>query len=112
MVKGVDFVTVNIKDLQHNNSGDDYTSGYRIVYFLDNGYDVGEYCSTIEGFMIGFTESDPIMDDNEIPKFISTNDLLNRYLNEVHDVIGVGIYNINGDCIDKVYRHEKKKYLK
>ena len=78
----------------------------------DNGYDVCEYCSTIEGFMIGFTESDPIMDYDEIPKFISTNDLLNRYLNEVHDVTGVGIYNINGDCIDKVYRQEVKKISK
>lgn len=39
---------VNIKNLQHNNSGEDYTSGYRIVYFLDNGYDVGEYCSPLK----------------------------------------------------------------
>ena len=95
-------MTVNIKDLQHNNSGEDYISGYRIVYFLDNGYDVGEYCSTIEGFMIGFTESDPIMDDDEIPKFISTNDyyigdvnvipentLFTGYVEDVHEpVIG------------------------
>ena len=99
-------MTVNIKDLQHNNSGDDYTTGYRIVYFLDNGYDVGEYCSTIEGFMVGFTECNPIMDDDEIPKFTTINDLLNRYLNEVHDIIGVGIYSIDGKCIDKIYKQE------
>ena len=103
---------VNIKDLQHNNSGEDYNSGYRIVYFLDDKYEVGEYCSTIEGFMIGFTDFDPIIDDGEIPEFISTNDLLNRYLNEVNDVDGVGIYNINGECINKVYRQKVNKISK
>ena len=97
-------MTVNIKDLQHNNSGEDYTSGYRIVYFFDNGYDVGEYCSTIEGFMISFTGCDPIMDGDEIPKFTTNNELLIRYLNEVHDIIGVGIYSIDGKCIDKIYK--------
>ena len=95
---------VDKKDLQQNNSGKNYDSGYRIVYFLEDGYDVGEYCSTIEGFIIGCTESNPIIDEDDIPKFISTNDLLNRYLNEVDDVLGVGIYSISGECVNKMYR--------
>ena len=101
-------MNVNLKDLKKNNFGTDYENGYRIVYFYDNNYKVGEYCKSIEGFMIGFAECDPIIDDNDIPKFISTTDLLERYLKEMNDVISVAIYNINGECIDKITREAKK----
>lgn len=41
----------------------------------------------------------------------STNDLLNRYLKELNDVVGVAIYDINGVCIDRVNKNYKKKSL-
>ena len=68
-----------------------------------NYYKVGEYCKTIDGFMIGFAKCDPIIDD-DVPKFISTNDLLYRYLKDVKGTNSVAIYDVNGTCIDKVYR--------
>lgn len=102
---------VNTKDLKKNNFGNDYKKGYRIVYFYNNSYDIGEYCSTIEGFMIGFAECDPIMSDEDIPKFISTEDLINRYLKEISNVSAVAIYNVNGECIDKIYKQSERKKL-
>lgn len=54
--------------------------------------------------MIGFAECDPIIDNDDIPKFISTTDLLNRYLKEMNEVNGVAIYNVNGECVDKINR--------
>ena len=100
---------VNLKDLKKNNFGADYESGYRIVYFYDNNYKVGEYCKSIEGFMIGFAECDPIIDNDDIPKFVSTTDLLNRYLKEMNDVVSVAIYSIDGKCIDKITRELNKR---
>lgn len=102
-------MNINVKDLKRNNSGIDYEEGYRIVYFYDNNYKVGEYCTSIEGFMIGFVDYDPIIDNNDIPKFISTADLLNRYLKEMNEVDSVAIYNVNGECVDKVNRKYKKR---
>ena len=99
---------INLIDLKKNNSGIDYEDGYRIVYFSDNNSKIGEYCKSIEGFMIGFAESDPIIDNNDIPKFISTDDLLNRYLKDMDEVDSVAIYNVNGECIDKIDRKCKK----
>ena len=50
-------------------------------YFYENGsYSVGEYCKTIEGFMVGFTEFDPIVTEDDIPEFISNEDLLEKCL--------------------------------
>ena len=100
---------VNLKDLKKNNSGADYENGYRIVYFYDNNYKIGEYCKSIEGFMIGFAECDPIIDNDDIPKFVSTTDLLNRYLKEMNDVVSVAIYSIDGKCIDKITRELNKR---
>lgn len=101
-------MNINLSDLKKNNSGIDYENGYRIIYFYDNDYKIGEYCKSIEGFMIGFAECDPIIDNDDIPKFISTTDLLNRYLKEMKDVSGVAIYNVNGECVDKIDRKYKK----
>lgn len=97
-------MNVSLEELKKNNSGNNYEKGYRIVYFYDNYYKVGEYCKTIDGFMIGFTKCNPIIDDDDIPKFISTNDLLYRYLKDVKGTNSVAIYDVNGTCIDKVYR--------
>lgn len=97
-------MTVDVKDLKRHNSLENYQEGYRIVYFYADKYMVGEYCPTIPGFMIGLADYDPVYDVSDIPSFISTNDLLNRCLEGVKDALGVAIYEVNGKCIDKIYR--------
>lgn len=99
---------INLTELKKNKYGIDYEEGYRIVYFYDDNYKIGEYCKSIEGFMIGFAECDPIIDTDDIPEFVSTADLLNRYLKEMNEVDAVAIYNVNGECIDKINRELKK----
>ena len=44
----------------------------------------------------------------DIPKFVSTADLLNRYLNDMKDVNGVAIYDVDGKCIAKKIRNNEK----
>lgn len=39
---------INLTDLQKNSSGINYEDGYRIIYFYDNNYKIGEYCKSIE----------------------------------------------------------------
>lgn len=74
-----------------------YDEGYRIVYFeKDDRYSLGAYCKTIEGFMLGFADCDPIIDEDDIPPFISVDDILNRSLNLYDDVIRVSIYKTDG----------------
>ncbi len=102
-------MNINLTDLRRNSSGIDYEDGYRIIYFCDNKYKIGEYCKSIEGFMIGFAECDPIIDCDDVPKFISTTDLLNRYLKEMNEIDGVAIYNVNGQCVDKINRRYKTR---
>lgn len=93
-------------------NGKKYVEGYRIVYFENNNkYSIGAYCKTIEGFMIGFAESDPIIDD-DIPQFISVNDILERCLNLYNDINGVAIYKIDGTCVQKKYRNIAKHNIK
>lgn len=93
------------KELQCNKQGITYEDGYRIVYFYDdNNYEIGAYCKTVEGFMIGFVECDPIMDEDDIPEFISIDDLLNRYLNEIADIVAVALYKTDGTCLQKKTR--------
>ena len=89
------------KELQYNKHGIAYEDGYRIVYFYDDNYEIGEYCKTVEGFMIGFAECDPIIDEDDIPEFISVDDLLNRYLNEIDDIVAVALYKTDGTCLEK-----------
>lgn len=98
-------MNVNLNDLNQNKYGDKYEEGYRIVYFYDNYYRVGEYCKTIEGFMIGFAECDPIIDEDDIPPFISIDDILERCLNLYNDINGVAIYKTDGTCIQKKERN-------
>ena len=87
---------------------DIYQDGYRIVYFFpDSTYKVGTFCGNIEGFMMDFVEMEPIIDENDIPKFISTDDLLDRYLNDVFAAESVAIYKTNGILIAKKDRIKK-----
>lgn len=102
-------MNINLTNLKKNSSGIDYEDGYRIIYFYGNSYKIGEYCKSIEGFMVGFAECDPTIDNDDIPKFISTTDLLNRYLKEMNEVDGVAIYNVNDECIDKINRKYKTR---
>jgi len=100
----------NLKnELKVNKNGQIYDEGYRIVYFYENNeYYVGEYCKTIEGFMIGFADNSPLMDDEDIPEFISVDDLLDRYLEDVNDISAVGLYKITGECIQKKQKTNRK----
>ena len=94
------------KEIKKSPTGDTNNDGYRIVYFNGTEYTVGEYCKSIEGFMIGFTKSNPIFDEEEIPKFISIDDLLNRYLKELKRFSKVSLYKIDGECI--ATKHKNK----
>jgi len=97
---------LSIEDLKKAPDGSNYETGYRIVYIYNDHYYIGEYCKTIQGFMFGFTESNPIMDDDDIPAFISTEDLLSRYLDEISDIIGVSLYQIDGTCLQTKFRKD------
>ena len=90
----------------YNEHGD----GYRIVYFYPDGtYYIGAICKTIEGFMIEFCDEYPIMDEEDIPKFKSNDDLLSRYLKSLEDISSVAIYKTDGTCIEKKDRKLQKK---
>lgn len=90
----------------------DYTyvtadNGYRIVYFYpDGGHYIGSWSEKIEGFMFHFCESYPIYDDNEIPPFISIDDLLTKYLNDLPEISAVALYKVDGVCI-KIKERQK-----
>ena len=80
-----------------------YEDGYRIVYFYEDGsYHIGEFCKTIEGFMIGFAENNPILDEDDIQKFVSNMDLLNRCLKYDTNATSIAIYKIDGTLIEKL----------
>lgn len=98
---------ITIKDLKFNKYGEEYPDGYRVVYFYDNNYSIGEYCKTIEGFMTGFVKCSPIMDDSDIPKFTSIDDILNRYLDDMPSAKSIGIYKTDGSLIGKKDRLKK-----
>lgn len=49
--------------------------------------------------MIGFADCDPIIDEDDIPSFISVDDILNRSLKLYDDVIRVSIYKTDGSLV-------------
>ena len=101
-MKGCDYV-VNKEELKIGRNNQTYDDGYRIVYFYEDGsYHIGEFCKTIEGFMIGFAENNPIIDNDDIPKFISNNDLLNRCSNYDANATSIAIYKTDGTLIEKI----------
>ena len=65
--------------------------------------------------MIGFADSDPIIDEDDIPSFISVDDILNRSLNLYDDVIRVSIYKTDGMLVAtkerKNLNRSKQSYL-
>ena len=76
-----------------------YEDGYRLVYFYKDKYYIGTYSKTVEGFMIGLSDNDPIYSFEEIPKFISIDDLLNRSIKNLDDVKKVALYSVDGKLI-------------
>lgn len=97
-------VNVSKEDLEYiSEYGQNYgkpQSGYRIVYFYSNGaYEVGTFSGTIEDFMTDFALVEPIEDESDIPKFISIEDLLNRYLNDIKNIKSVAIYKTDGTLV-------------
>lgn len=107
--------SVYIDDLKYKSDfGTNYSKyheGYRIVYFYpDNTYNVGTFCECIEGFMMDFVEVEPIMDDEEIPSFISIDDMLERYLADMKNITAVAIYKTDGTCIEIKERKNKNYY--
>lgn len=105
-------MNISPEELVDAGNGKKYGKGYRIVYFEnDDKYSMGAYCKTIEGFMIGLAECDPIIDEDDIPPFISIDDMLDRCLNLYDDANGVAIYKTDGTCIQKKDRDDIK-YLK
>ena len=97
-------------DLIYKDEFGNVVDGYRIVYFYDDGhYYVGEFCKTIEGFMMGFAKTDPIEDESDIPEFISNEDLLKRHLNDLNDVKEVAIYKTDGELIESLSRDNLTK---
>lgn len=83
-------------DDHHNELKD----GYRIVYFYQNGrYDIGSYATEIKDFMYDFIKVSPIEDESDIPPFVSINNLLDEYLNNLPEIEGVAIYKITGEFI-------------
>ena len=99
-------MNIPVSELKHEK----YNDGYRIVYFYpDDRYSIGAFCKTIEGFMIEFCDEYPIMDNDDIPKFKSSDDLLSRYLDSSEDILAVAIYSINGTCIAKKEKKSKQK---
>lgn len=103
---------IKLEDLEYKsnygvNAGKVQT-GYRIVYFYpDKSYKVGTFSGSIEDFMMDFAEIEPIEKDTEIPKFISVDDLLDRYLTNLKNISGVGIYKTDGTLISKKIKNVK-----
>lgn len=83
--------------------------GYRIVYFYsDDSYKVDTWAEKPEDFMRDFCAIEPILDDKDIPKFVSIDDLLNRYLNDIPEISAVALYKVDGTCVQKKERKIKK----
>lgn len=105
--------TINNSDVYRDELIHDYgvvenKNGYRIVYFYDNDYKIGSFSPTIEGFMTDFVENEPIIDENDIPEFISIDDLLERYLNDLPNITAVALYKTDGTCIEIKSRKKTK----
>ncbi len=90
---------IETEELQFNNHGEKYPDGYRIVYFYHDHYLVGEYCKTIEGFMIGLSDCNPILDETDIPNFISIEDLLVKSLIRANNAERIALYKTDGTYI-------------
>ncbi len=95
------------EELIHDYNNVKATEGYRIIFFdNDNTYSVGHYSKTLEGFMTDFVEIEPIMSKDDIPKFISIEDILDRYLKMYNEIRGVALYKIDGTLMSRKDRND------
>ena len=85
--------------------------GYRIVFFYGDKYSVGPWAGEIEAFMFDFTKSDPIESDDDIPEFVSIDDLLTRYFYMLSDITAVGLYKTNGELIEIKHREDVNELI-
>lgn len=110
-VKKINDSTVYKEELIHDYNTIVANEGYRLVYFNPNGnYYIGTYAQKLEDFMIGFCESYPIMDEEDIPEFESTDDILHRSLTNIKDINEVAIYDVNGNLVAKKERTKNNNY--
>ena len=79
-----------------------------MYYYPDGHYYVGAISKSIEGFMVNFCDTYPLLSEDEIPKFISTTDLLDRYLNKLSNINSVALYKTNGELVERRDRNAKK----
>lgn len=101
-VKKINNSTVYKEELIYDYNTIVVNRGYRLVYFYPNGnYYIGTYAQKIEDFMIEFCDSYPIMDEEDIPKFESVDDILHRCLINIKDINEVAIYDVNGNLVAK-----------
>jgi len=104
-VKKINDSMVYKEELIHDYNTIVANEGYRLVYFYQNGnYYISTYAKKIEDFMFEFCESYPIMDEEDIPKFKSADDILQRCLINIKDVNEVAIYDVNGNLVAKKER--------
>lgn len=89
---------MNINDLKKCGESI-YNVEYRVVFFYEDKYQVGSWVSDIENFMYDFVEVAPLESDEDIPKFISIDDILDRWLKRDKKLIKVAIYSIEGELI-------------
>ena len=108
-VKTINDSIVYKEELIHDYNTIVANEGYRLVYFYPNGnYYISTYAKKIEDFMIGFCDSYPVMDEEDIPKFESTDDILHRCLIYAKNISEVAIYDVNGTLIAKKDRSKIK----
>ena len=104
-VKKINDSTVYKEELIYDYNTLVVTEGYRLVYFYPNGnYYIGTYAKKIEDFMIEFCEFYPIIDEEDIPKFESIDDILHRCLINIKNIREVAIYDVNGNLVAKKER--------
>ena len=84
---------------------------YRIVRFYKDHYEIGASANEIENFMYMFCDN-PIMDYDDIPEFISNDDILSRILKESPSIVAVAIYKTDGTCIEKKRKIKMINYKK
>ena len=109
MIKTINDSVVYKEELIYDFNTVTATDGYRVIYFYNNNsYRVGPFSKTIDGFMIDFVSFEPILDDDDIPPFVSVEDVLNRYLKLYDSISGVAIYKVDGSLIAKKEKNSKK----
>lgn len=102
-------INIPKEELKYENNNT-IQEGYRLVYFEnDDIYFVGAYSKTLEGFMLGFSDIDPIIDLEDIPKFVSIEDILERSLVMFPSVSKVAIYKTDGTLVAMNDREKLKK---